>query len=427
MNKVKKKAQTGANIPPIQPTVQPPMVQPRFGTYTPAPLQETPRSISTLPPGGFGIQPGRAGRSNFADIVINAGISEEQRMGGRVVTEDELDGAGRYDYFQPSSMGINNEDVAAQYQGWGEKAVNGVLKGGSLALTTFLQGTVGAVNGLYQWANTGKFSSFYDNDFNRELDNINKYLENQLPNYYTNEELNASWYSPQYWATGNFLWDGVIKNLGFAAGAYYSGLAYASALRALPLTSRLFSTGKAAETLQATEKGLKATNRGAGVYGEVKKLSDNFLNQYNLLNPGGRFLVAGLATSGEASIEALHNMNDYRDQLIGDYKNEFGIAPTGEALNRINMAAEGAGNSSYAMNVAVLSASNYIMFPMIGRSGFGRDKTVLNNLTRETNELVYKGGRLVPKTSKLHPLLRTINKIRPYTFSVTEASEEAFQ
>ena len=118
MNKVKKKAQTGANIPPIQPTVQPPMVQPRFGTYTPAPLQETPRSISTLPPGGFGIQPGRAGRSNFADIVINAGISEEQRMGGRVVTEDELDGAGRYDYFQPSSMGINNEDVAAQYQGW---------------------------------------------------------------------------------------------------------------------------------------------------------------------------------------------------------------------------------------------------------------------------------------------------------------------
>ena len=427
MNKVKKKAQTGANIPPIQPTVQPPMVQPRFGTYTPAPLQETPRSISTLPPGGFGIQPGRAGRSNFADIVINAGISEEQRMGGRVVTEDELDGAGRYDYFQPSSMGINNEDVAAQYQGWGEKAVNGVLKGGSLALTTFLQGTVGAVNGLYQWANTGKFSSFYDNDFNRELDNINKYLENQLPNYYTNEELNASWYSPQYWATGNFLWDGVIKNLGFAAGAYYSGLAYASALRALPLTSRLFSTGKAAETLQATEKGLKATNRGAGVYGEVKKLSDNFLNQYNLLNPGGRFLVAGLATSGEASIEALHNMNDYRDQLIGDYKNEFGIAPTGEALNRINMAAEGAGNSSYAMNVAVLSASNYIMFPMIGRSGFGRDKTVLNNLTRETNELVYKGGRLVPKTSKLHPLLRSINKIRPYTFSVTEASEEAFQ
>ena len=288
MAKTPKKAQTGINLPPVQPVAQPQLqnqasLQEMFGQYQSPGMPSPLPSIATLPPVGGSVA--GAESNNFAEFVRNAATSDNRQGGGRIYTEDELEGAGRYDYFQPSSMGINNEDVAAQYQGWGEKMVNGVLKGGSLALTTFLQGTVGAVNGLYQWNKTGKFSSFYDNEFNRALDQMNKDLEDQLPNYYSNEELNAKWYSPKYWMTGNFLWDGVVKNLGFAAGAYASGAAYASALRALPLTSRLFTTGKAAETLAATEKGLSAANRGAGVYGEVKALSDNFLSSYNILSP----------------------------------------------------------------------------------------------------------------------------------------------
>ena len=430
MAKTPKKAQTGINLPPVQPVAQPQLqnqasLQEMFGQYQSPGMPSPLPSIATLPPVGGSVA--GAESNNFAEFVRNAATSDNRQGGGRIYTEDELEGAGRYDYFQPSSMGINNEDVAAQYQGWGEKMVNGVLKGGSLALTTFLQGTVGAVNGLYQWNKTGKFSSFYDNEFNRALDQMNKDLEDQLPNYYSNEELNAKWYSPKYWMTGNFLWDGVVKNLGFAAGAYASGAAYASALRALPLTSRLFTTGKAAETLAATEKGLSAANRGAGVYGEVKALSDNFLSSYNILNPAGRITVAGLATSGEAGIEALHNSNEYRDKLIKDFELEYGVMPSGDALAKINEAVEGAGNSSYFMNVAILGASNYVMFPMIARSGFGADKAVLNDVVKETQSMVYKGGKLVPNVSKLHPLIQGINKIRPYTFSVTEAAEEVGQ
>jgi hypothetical protein len=131
-------------------------------------------------------------------------------------------------------MGVNNEDLAGQYQSFGSKALNGVGKGLVLTGTTFLQGTVGLVNGIYQAVNDGKFSSFYDNEFNRSLDEINKWSEDAMPNYYTTAESEASWYSPKYWKTGNFLFDGVIKNLGFATGAYLTGGAYTSALKALP-------------------------------------------------------------------------------------------------------------------------------------------------------------------------------------------------
>ena len=124
-----------------------------------------------------------AGNLNFENFMQNAATPGDYGAGGRVITENEMDGSGRYDYFMPSSIGVNNEEVAAANQGWGEKAVNGLLKGTYLAGSTFLQGTIGAINGLYQWADTGQFSSFYDNEFNRTLDEGRAYLEDALPNY----------------------------------------------------------------------------------------------------------------------------------------------------------------------------------------------------------------------------------------------------
>ncbi|MBC7088714.1 MAG: hypothetical protein H5T96_09670, partial [Tissierellales bacterium] len=257
----------------------------------------------------------------------------------------------------------NNEEAYAQGQSWGSKMVNGVGKGLVLTGTTYLQTTIGALNGLYQWGKTGKASSFYNNDLNKWVDEVNKYFEDRLPNYYTEAEKSTHWYSPSKIFSANFLWDGIVKNLGFSAGAALSGMTFAGALRALPLTARLFSVGKAAEALAATEKGLMAADKVAGSYGEIKALSDKFLSAYKVLNPGGRALVAGLSTSGEASFEAYNNMNDYRNAAIEEYKQlHEGQEPIGIDLDNINAAAEEVGNSSYLLNVALLSATNYIQF-----------------------------------------------------------------
>ena len=427
-----KKAQTGINIPPMANVPSPTssnqsFMQERFGGYrepgNPRPMP----NISTRPNLGV-VKPNNGNQPSGLDLLLrDASTRGDRGKGDRITTADEYEGADRYDYFQPSSMGVDNEDMAGQYQSLGSKAVNGVTKGLILAGTTFIQGTAGLVNGVYQAINDGKFSSFYDNEFNRGLDGINKWSEDAMPNYYTAAERDANFYSPKYWATGNFVFDGVIKNLGFAAGAYLTGGAYTNVLKALPGTSRLFSMGKAAETLAATEKGLSAANKGAGVYGEIKALSDSFLAQYNLLNPAGRAVVAGLSTTGEAGIEALHNSNEFRQELIDEFKKEYGVVPGAEQMDNINAAVEGAGNASFYANVGILTASNYVIFPRIARSSFKADKRAINGLVREIDDIAYEGGKYAAKTSKLHPILRTLNNIRPYTFTVSEGLEEVSQ
>jgi len=332
----------------------------------------------------------------------------------------------RYDTFVPGDY--DNEDAYAQGQGLGSKMVNGVGKGLVLTGTTFLQSTAGLVNGVARMIGDGRAASFYDNEFNRALDDLNKKLENSLPNYYTNVEKNAKWYSPDKLVTANFFWDGIVKNLGFAAGAALAGGTYAYGLRALPLTARLFSVGRAAETLAATEEALMAANKVAEGYGKIRSLSDKFLGSYNVLTSGGRAVVAGLATTGEAGFEAYHNLNEFRNQKIEEYKaTHNGVEPIGGDLDRINEQADAVGNASFLLNTALLSATNYIQFPKILGSSYNAEKGVLNN---EISDIVQDAtGSFVKQEAKTKAgrILSTLNRIRPYTFSTSEAFEEGAQ
>ena len=360
--------------------------------------------------------------------MLNA-VPSGKGIGPKTRTADQYVGSDRYDYFSADPT-WDNEDAAAQGQSFGSKMVNGVAKGISLTGTTLLQNTVGLVNGIVQATKDGRLASFYDNDFNNALDEFNKGLEDSMPNYYTAVERDANWYSPKYWATGNFLWDGVVKNMGFAAGTYLSAGVYTSALKGLPLASKLFSTGKAAETIAATEAGLAGGSGSASIYGELKGLSDTFLktaNGYNTLNKGQRILVAGLSTTGEAGFEALHNGNEFRQELISQYENEFGTVPTQEALDEINRVTDAASNRAMVANMALLTATNYIQLPKIFQSSYNSEKTLLNGLGRELGDVTIDAAGTASKT-RVSRLGRVVNVIRkPYFFSYSEALEESSQ
>jgi len=429
------KAQSGKTIIPSptqlstpNPLLNEQFMQQRFGGYRSAPVDGSPLPNRPYVNPFTSIGGGSSQTSSaLANLIKSASAGRDSGKGAKIRTLDEYAGneKGRYDYFMPGNF--DNEDAAAQSQSFGSKMVNGVSKGLLLTGTTFLQSTIGLVNGTVKAIADGKFSSFYDNEFNRLLDEVNKKAEDALPNYYTASERDANWYSPKYWATGNFLWDGVVKNLGFAAGAALSGGVYTSTLKSLPYASRLFSVGKGAETLAATEAGIASgASKAADTYGKIRGLSDKFLSNYNTLNPAGRAVVAGLATTGEAGIEALHSSNEFRQRLIDEHVEQYGVEPTGAALKSINDAAEGSGNATFFANVGILTATNYIQFPKILGSTYRGEKGIANGLVREIDDIVYEGGKYVkPKTK--YPFLSRINKIRPYTFSTSEAFEEVAQ
>lgn len=379
-----------------------------------------------MPTTGGG-QPTPSALSALENSVLSP--SGGKKMGGGIPRSLAESTSSRYDAYVPGNY--NNEDAYAQGQGWTDKMVNGVGKGLLLTGTTFLQSTLGLANGLARWAIDGRAASFYDNEFNRSLDEINKASEDYLPNYYKDVEKNASWYSPDKLISANFFWNGIIKNMGFAAGAALSGNVYSSAIKglsSLPALSKLFSVGKAAEALAATEEGLLAANKVADTYGKVKGLSDKFLGTYNALNIGQRAVVAGLATTGEAGFEAFHNLNDFRNDKIREYTEANGVPPTGQALDEINAAADAVGNSSFLLNTGLLTATNYIQFPKILGASYRAEKGIVNSLTREIGDITKDAaGNIIAKPTRFGKIVSTLDKVRPYTFSIAEGFEEGAQ
>jgi len=91
-------------------------------------------------------------------------------------------------------------------------------------------GTIAGLGNLAKGAIEGdaKFSDFWNNPFSVAMQGINNWSETVLPNYYTKQEQNDPWYTNIF--TANFIGDQVIKNLGFAVGAAYSGKLEAGAV-----------------------------------------------------------------------------------------------------------------------------------------------------------------------------------------------------
>ena len=130
------------------------------------------------------------------------------------------------------------QDIRAQEQPWYAQLGAGMGKGVALAATVFLDGTIGLVTGIVEgvgakisgdsWGDS--VAKLWHNEVSDGLADLNKNLEEWLPNYRTYEELENPWY--RNLGTMNFWADNIIKTLGFTVGAFYSGGAWNKALKA---------------------------------------------------------------------------------------------------------------------------------------------------------------------------------------------------
>ena len=374
----------------------------------------------------------------------------------KTVTTGELYNARRYAMYDPTKT---EDDYAWGQSNW-DKAANGILKGVNLAGTTILGG-FGVLGGaLASAAVTHKLSTIWDNPILRGLDEWNNEVDNNiLPNYYTDAEKNAAWYSPTNWFKTNFLFDKLVKNSGFAVGAMLSGnLADAALIRSGALVGRLamagaeaaeasrafetfspllknmaraFSKGKNIEVANALEKEISSIADVTARTSEIAKIAQSTNKFANFGDVGRRWAIATYSSAGESSFEALQTGNQLRNNLIADWKEKHGgEEPVGADLQKINDYAESVGKASFFGNMALLTITEHAQLPKLIGSSYAAEKQAANSLVGKVDDVLLKEGKYVAApgaTTKFGKLMSKAGGISKYVFDPKEASQEGLQ
>jgi hypothetical protein len=426
--------------------------------YVRGPLNPNVGSINTTPLStGFPGQ--RSGRPLTQDERLSMLDKQEDpnliKPGKTYLSDVEGDLTGRYDTVV---YGANNEDAWGAQQSILSKGVNGILKGTNLAATTVVGGfgtAAGAISSMF----TGRLADIWDNPIMQGIDKWNEKVDQEyLPNYYTDTERNAEWYSPDNWFTANFLFDKVIKNSGFAVGAVISGnmasgvlgaagtaIGEAAAARAAILessqafkafapllknTARAFSAGKNIEAAALLEGEISSIADVATKTSKMAQIAQE-TNQFAKINDvGKRFGIAAYSQAGESAFEGVQTSNEFRKQLIDQYtKGNFGVAPNEEELKKIDQQTEKVGKASFLANMALLTATEYVQLPKLMGSTYAAERQAANSLAGIADNVVLKNGKYVAQeaTTKFGKLYNKAKGVGKYVFDPKEAGQEIGQ
>jgi hypothetical protein len=421
-------------------------------------LQPNSRAVKDVPLNVDG-GPSLSGTSSVFDELAQLSSRAKPNVVRPFVTDTELAANKRYSTFNPTIE--NQEDFAAYGQSTSEKAINGILKGTNLAATT-IAGGFAMLGGAIKWALPGaggKFSDIWDNPVMQNLDKWNEKVDNEfLPNYYTQAEKDAKWYSTGNWMTANFLFDKLIKNSGFAVGAMVSGNIANAALGGLgagigalaaegatlaegtqafklftPLlrnTARAFGAAKnveAASILEGELSSIADLSAKESAMGQISRTTNKFAK---IGENARRSAIAAYSSAGEASFEALQTSKEFRNNLIEDFKrNHGGLDPEGEDLKKINETSESVGKASFLGNLALLGVTEYLQLPKLLGSSYSASRKAANSLIGEVGDVVldkgvYAAAKATTKFGKIYDKAIGVGK---YVFDPKEAAQENLQ
>lgn len=337
-----------------------------------------------------------------APTVVQSPLYNTKTKLGQSYFDQDVYTKGEFE--DASSVRAENQPAIVQ-------AINGTTKGAILAGTTALSGVLGIPYGIYSAVSNKDFSKLWDNDVTRTAQLINDTSEEWLPNYYTKDQLESSWYSPTNIFSANFLFDKVIKNIGFTVGAAYSGGVYTKGINAV------------AKGIGA----LKAMARTGKTFEEAAKLGARAMQ----MNAKTRFIKSAVGSTfsavAEGSVEALNNSKDYVDiyrqkvdahtaEGMNNAYREFAIAGgqfDGEGnpildntsrsvmlqneLTRLQNAKKQAyeeientrasmGNADLIANLPILTLGNWLTFGKMYAGGYKAARNTSRVTTRATKE-----------------------------------------
>ena len=305
----------------------------------------------------------------------------------------------------------NAGDVRAENQPAIIQAINGTTKGAILAGTTALSGILGIPYGIASAAINQDFSKLRDNDVTRTAQAINDAAEEWLPNYYTKQQTEGSWYSPSNIFSANFIFDKVIKNIGFTVGAAYSGGLYT----------------KGIDLVAKGLGGLRAMALTGKTFKEAAELGARAMNMSNATRVTKALVGSVFSATAEGTIEALNNSKDYVDiyrkkydaltaEGINDAYREFAInggqfdgngnpildntskslilqdklyklqRAKEQAYKEIDATRDNMGNADLLANLPILTLGNWLTFGKMFAGGYKAARNTSKVTTRATKE-----------------------------------------
>jgi hypothetical protein len=302
------------------------------------------------------------------------------------------------------------EEMYAKNQSGVSQLINGSLKMAGTFTAALAGSTAGLLYGIKDFRNTGKFSSLFDNDATRMADDFTKKLENGLPNYMSQNEKDADWWSPDYLLTPNFVADGLLKNLGYTYGSIVGGKMWVKALNSVGIIDKLVKVGKGLEAAVAVERSMTAVpklQRAAAFENTLNSLAQTYLKTpaSKILKNSDRIVTSVTGMYGEAGLESLNSSNEFKKNAIEEYINVYGETPTGDALRKIEDYTNELGKFTWGFNALVLSGSNYIQLPKILNSSRRADKALINDVTQKTLGGAF--AEVAPKTLVQKALSKT--------------------
>ena len=385
------------------------------------------------------------------------GLSDQSLYSPQITPELDY-GSSTYDeglLLDPVQQDIDNQ--RAENQSVLTKAAAGIAKGAILAGTTFINGTAGLLYGLGQGIHNtldeDKDTSFsqgiWDNPITRLMGQINDAAERELVNYRTEEEINGPWYSLNNLTSANFIFDTVIKNMGFTVGAAFSGGVYTKAISWAAKALGLARLGQAsAATIEAGQKAMQAANATratkalvgsffsahAEAVQEAYNASQDFIRTSNqeidsraaeqknlvlqeFLNKGGSILADG-SPNPASDPRALSELEDKFQQI-----NAASSAAKNEAIKQ----SKNVGTMDGLLNIPILWLSNVAMFGKMYSGGWKAAKNANRTTTRATKEAL-KEAEVAARAgdpSKLNKLNELIAKAEETGYQGLSQSEKA--
>ena len=291
------------------------------------------------------------------------GFDDYTNQGSRIATTEKSlsyrDDISKYtDYGVPLGRNIDWDEIRAQNQSTAEQWGRGLAKAGVTFTGAFAENTIGVVAGLGSML---MGDPYRDNFVGKLVDESNEWMRENYANYYTREQQeNVKVWSANFWA------DGVLNGLAYSAtsiaSVYATGGVGLVGLtgKGIGLAAKL--TGLAARSAQMykTAKAVTTGTKLANILQKGSKVGTRTLNAFKMAEVG---FYMGLA---ESSVEARETSKAALENLTEAYMQENDIFSMSdiplEEMQRIKDTAEAAGNTNFALNLAITTGTNAFMF-----------------------------------------------------------------